>query len=628
MSIPGAGSCKNNSHHWDRWLIIWLVIFGVLLTASFWKYPKALPSTKDPDALKFLSFNFSLFDAMRHYGEFPLWNPYFGGGIAWSGAVCNTGLSIQSLIYIACGEIIGIKIWIITILILGGCGMYGTLRGWFELGPLASFFGAMLYMSSSWFTGVIQSGDYDLHAFFSLPFAMLCMLWLLQGRYAGLLLPVCYMTWLADETKFWPFIAMLIVLVVAIACRSASQRSFRDTVLLWSAAFACGIALSAWKLLPFIEHFKADLVDQIAQRRWLCYKSFIHILRSVLFPGVERVTNYYMSIGPGGALFVVIAVLLYFRRSLWLLVMLTVAAIFALGPQSPLPIVTWTSSLPLLNKMGNLGIYLSLPMLFCTCSLAALGVEGLSRLTITAELKKSFGGLLRRIAGWLIVAIMIVNIAYLVVAAESIYSVLFNVMDTPPLKEGFYQIAYRRHIGKLLRYREPPTYLPEVNQYFNIRRGIGTITWLGNMVFAERPKAAKIFDESGIVTAQEGYRGEVYSDNPSDGRFVAKALRVSYNTVRFRANNSKPTTIVLNMNYARGWSSLDGEIINRDGLLAVRIPAGSARYIRLQFRDNLFFTGLGVTVVAGILWLVVGMRRIRRRRASVTNLQPQKNMIS
>jgi hypothetical protein len=322
-----------------------------------------------------------------------------------------------------------------------------------------------------------------------------------------------------------------------------------------------------------------------------------------------------MSIGPAGVLFAVIAVFLYFRRSLWLLVVLTVAAVFALGPASPLPVVTWMSSLPLLNKMGNTGIYLNLPMLFCTCSLAALGVEGLRRMTLAAALKKSFGGMPRRIAGWPIMAIMVVNIAYLVVHAEPIYSGAFNILDSPPPKEGFYQVAYRDYLGKASRYREPPEDRPEVNQYFNIRRGIGTITWLGNMVFAEHPKARKVFDKSGSATVQEGYVGEVYCDNPGEGIFIAKALRVSYNTVRFRAINSKTATIVLNMNYARGWSSLDGEITNRDGLLAVRIPAGSERYIRLQYRDNLFLKGLVVAVVAGILWLIVGVRSIRRRCA-------------
>src|SRR5262249_48618748 len=148
----------------------------------------------------------------------------------------------------------------------GSYGMYGTARGWLGLQPQSALAGSLFYATSPHMaSGVLRSGDYDMMGYFILPFFALCMLRLLQRRWLGLLLPLCYATTLADNAKWWTLIIGATTLLVSLGYRTQSGRSFKAVIGLWALTLGVGVALAAPKLLPLVDLMRADLVDQVKE---------------------------------------------------------------------------------------------------------------------------------------------------------------------------------------------------------------------------------------------------------------------------------------------------------------------------------------------------------------------------
>lgn len=87
--------------------------------------PDAVPIMGDiGDAYQHLSFAYVIHDAFERFGEIVLWNPYFGGGIPWTGFPLNSGATPITLAYIWFGELFGVKILMISCLFIGALGIY------------------------------------------------------------------------------------------------------------------------------------------------------------------------------------------------------------------------------------------------------------------------------------------------------------------------------------------------------------------------------------------------------------------------------------------------------------------------------------------------------------------------
>ena len=125
---------------WQRLApIIVLFAYVGVLVFPFWRDLDRLPSKRNHDAFQHLSFEYATYDSVRHHGEYPLWNPYFGGGIPWAGYIYNPGLTPISLIYITFGEVVGVKLLILCTLLLGSYGMYAVGKDWLNLNRTSAY---------------------------------------------------------------------------------------------------------------------------------------------------------------------------------------------------------------------------------------------------------------------------------------------------------------------------------------------------------------------------------------------------------------------------------------------------------------------------------------------------------
>jgi hypothetical protein len=71
----------------------------------------------------------------------------------------------------------------------------------------------------------------------------------------------------------------------------------------------------------------------------------------------------------------------------------------------------------------------------------------------------------------------------------------------------------------------------------------------------------------------------------------------SPNALGFRATLSRPTRVVVNQNYRRGWKSDVGTVVSTDGLLSVELPQGESN-VRLRFLPRSAVGGLAVSALA------------------------------
>lgn len=585
------------------------VVVGTVAAVAWpmFREPWALPVTADPDAFNDLSHIGVLVDAVRRVGEYPLWNPYYGGGMPWAGSVYNPGLSPQSLLFVLAGEVLGVKLWAVLVLLLGATGMYLSLREWFRLSDGAALCGALLYASAPWMPGVLDGGDYDLMGMYALPFALFAFRRWLVGSPIGLVAPLCLLVGLADAAKWWPFIAAACVLWIALAQRGTlpeSRRTVGVVVAHWLLVVGTGVLLAAPKLAPLTRLMALDRVPQMAEREWdLCYRSWEKIL--IYVTRAEGAGN--LQIGIGWPALSLAAIGTVTRRSSWAVGALLVGTtLVAMGPHSPLPVVELASRLPLVRAMGSYGMYLSLPMLVCLVVLAANGMESvLSMVRAWPVRSLAYGALACSVA---------VIVTDRVAARAQAMSSLFGEPPAPSVRQPFRQVAYAPNEGVVSRYRETPWSVAGADQYRNLQRGVGTITWLGNMVFPEHAVAAERIDEHGRVQRSSSFTGEVVAVDMAPGARLGEPVR-TYNTVRVRVESQGPSTFVVNTNCVDGWTSSVGRVGCIDGRLSVGLDHAVAGDIVLRYRDSLFIRGCLLASLGLVGWASAGVWMGRRRAA-------------
>jgi len=581
----------------------------VALTSSFWPNLFLLPGGQSADWFQQLAFDYSMVDAVRNHGEYPLWNPYFGGGVPWAGYIANSGLTPISLAIVAVGEVAAIKLLVLATMLFAGYGMYATCREWLGLDIAPSLMAALLFVGCGKLAGELVDGNYVNLALFTLPFFALCFLRLLQRRWLGLLLPVLYMTAFA-EAKYAPLVIAGTLLPFALGYRAAASQTAMRVALAWIMSLGAGVAFAAPKLLPLLELMKLDLVNQTSYHGGSGHYTPGTLLLSLVG---GYVGEHYLSLGVGLAALALclVGAILGGRRSLVTTGLLIVVAGFAMGPASPIPFWRVIRALPVLETMNAVGKYFSVSILFFVCVLVAVGGQRILAIALPSTLAKPPE---RKSVKHLAATACLIT----AVLAQPLwqnaprFNGLFSAENQVPSRQVFHHVASRELLGVVDRYRLST---PRILMYDNIRSGVGTVTWYGNMVFPEKAKAKLLLPVENEADAQPGYRGELYCEQVAAHGCAVRNLQLTYNTIRFHVEAIEPTIAVINLNYHPGWTTPNGEVLDRSGLLAVQVPGAYVGQIELRFTDKRFRAGCLILATSALAWFVGGALSIRGRRS-------------
>jgi hypothetical protein len=219
-----------------------LAIFVLFLTLAFWVNLRNLPGTADPDALEMLAFARVFVDAVWNHQQFPMWNPYFGGGVPWAGVVWNPGLTPLSLILIPFGEVVGFKVWFALVLFFGAVGMYRVCTDILRTSRVAALLSGALFPGSLWAAGRLADGNYCEFGFLLLPLCIYAFHQFLHKHWVGFFLPVLYLAVLG-MTGYEPFLVASFVLIFGLLFQRQMRASYAAIVLGWLGTFW---SLSYW----------------------------------------------------------------------------------------------------------------------------------------------------------------------------------------------------------------------------------------------------------------------------------------------------------------------------------------------------------------------------------------------
>ncbi|HEA47190.1 MAG TPA: hypothetical protein ENH97_02125 [bacterium] len=111
-------------------------------------------------------------DSILKYGQWPLWNPYAGGGLPLIGDVATFCLSPLFPLILLFGPVVGIKLIALAGLIIGLVGMFKLAREW-GIKTTGAYLAAIIFMFSSHFPLRIASGAMEYYGQFWLPWILL-----------------------------------------------------------------------------------------------------------------------------------------------------------------------------------------------------------------------------------------------------------------------------------------------------------------------------------------------------------------------------------------------------------------------------------------------------------------------
>jgi hypothetical protein len=539
-------------------------------------------------------------------------------------------VSVISIPYILLGAIYGVKIWMLIVLFGGGMGMFFAARWWMGLSCPFAFFSAAAYMASQWLPARAMSGNYDETTLITAPLALALLHGLLNRRWYGYLLPLYYSTLFA-QAKYGPFIIGAMVFIFAVIWGLRSWRHFGYAMLVWILSFGFGVLLSLPKLIPLLDLMHLDLVDQAQYAGVKNYDSWGEMMLHAVGNKYDEFRTPSQVVGFGMMVFVLAAMAqaLAFRKGLPWTLSIVMGALVTLGERSPVPVLLVMSKIPFFESMNSVAKYWNLPILVGVAGLSGLALERLflrleifpgktgeppgrhSPASIPPLVQKVFAqdpvsGRFQRPPRLYVAAPLYIFAFWFVMAepadyTKSAFGDLFREhMTDLPQAEEFYHVASPSLINDIDRYRLLPENerTPMTDQFHNIVRGIGTITWYGNFVYPEHavPRFYLIGDEA---HPNPDYLGEVYI---ADGDRAVSDIRVTYNTVSFDVAAGDGELAVVNQNFYPGWRSNEGEVIDHDGVIGVRVPGSFSGRVTLRFINSAFRTGLLLAVISAVIW--------------------------
>lgn len=508
-----------------------------------------------------------------HYHQFPLWNPYKCGGMPMFGNPQSRILTPFFLIHILAGPVLGAQLEIILHLAIAWSGGY-VLGKSLGLSSFACVACATVFPSNSWFFLHLGEG----HAVF-LPIAYMPWVGALfcVGVNRKTLFPAA-LAGLLIALSFWEgglYVAVFCgVLIVSVAVTMTLTRW--SLWPLWSAMAVAGFALgfSAIKLLPALEVFRSHPREAMTGEgnSWSVIGAFLFsryqdILRTGLTSFGFQEYGAYIAL-PFAAL-AFMGSISWWRRSLPWTTCAIVFLLMARGDMGPDSI--WMMLRNVRLFAGMLGA-MRLPSRFLGGF--ALPVSVLAGLGTDLLVKRPgrWGTCLSAIA----LAIGLID-AWLV-GPPNLKLIFTDSANPLPASIKFQQM---RQLGAKLNM----TYVAEANM-----------------------GALECYEYTDITTNavgydELGYKGEQYLV----GLGSAQLVSWTPNALTYEITALAPTVLIVNQNYDPGWSLSEGtgDVLSRNGVLGVSVPAGKQRVI-LVYRDKSFYYGLGISTLTflaiALLW--------------------------
>jgi len=549
--------------------------------------------------------------SILEYHQFPLWNPYSCGGMVDLANPQSRMLSPTYLFILFFGVVRGIKLEILSHLIIGMIGMF-LLARYFRMKIYSATLSAGIFMLSSMYTVNLAPGMTWIMSIAYIPWAFL---FYLKGFQDLCFAPVSgfFLALMFFGGGVYPLnITILFLLLYSFLSVVMRKHRLIPAAGVFLVVMASMLLLGAIKFFPVFE-FMSDNPRPMDDYSGYSLQSFAH---SLLIPdqtfssieGLDHTPGFFrgisyaldengMYIGIIPMVLVIIGAVTNFKRHLLLILLCLVFLWICFGNRIFPDIWEWLRGLPVYRNM-RVAQRFRIIFLFSISLLAGLGLQWL--VNYFTGIFRGRKPIFRNLSG-LLVVILLLDLSLVN------YQVWKDAFSIPPpeieVSTEFYQIADgHSHYAKegIVNEKSDLRYAAKGWLYPAFLSNIGTINAYES---ADVPRNAVPIDS-------KYYRGEAFLSSPQG---EAHFIRWSPNRYKIAVNSPKPGYLIINQNYYPGWkiSGIDKIIEeSKEGLLKVKIQPGES-VVEIYYFPATFLIGGIVSLVS---FIILGYLMLRRRK--------------
>lgn len=553
-----------------------IAIFSVLALVVVWPmlaHAAAFNEFRDAEVLSI--HEQAAVASIRDYGQLPLWNPWYCGGIYGLGEAQSRFAAPPFLLSLLFGveRAQPLVVWLFAVL-----GMEGTFR-WLRLrvsDATAVLRIAPLFALSGQFAVAWHHGWINFYGFELVPFVLYGITTAARGRTHGIAVAAVAFSIILG------FGGTFAAPLIAVAAAAESVRALLEAppnrrIRALAMLFAVGsfmAAVAAVRLLPLAEVLSA-------QPRIMAGTPG-HPPLTILYFLVKAINAHQGEIDEPGAFYVGGAFLALIalggseRKSMRPLVIVILFLWLSAGYARKPALFALLRELPVFSALRYPERFLWLGILFA-CEPAANALAKVPRL---GEGKR-----------WRVGANVVLSAAVLLSLGAQI--------------KAFYDCDANRDLGVVTN--EPP-------REFRQSRGN---RWLAGHYQHSNLGSLSCW-ETHPVMMSPNLRGDLAQEEYLEDPTAGTATRVSWSPNRIVVRTAMATAgrLFINQNWHPGWRSSVGQIVSVDGLLAVELPAG-AHDVTVSFEPRSALAGGVVTLVGLAALLGLAFVRIPFRRGAV-----------
>jgi hypothetical protein len=550
-----------------------LCFFAVLALVTVWP----LLGTGDQlnlfrDAHVLFSYERNAVAAVRRFGQLPLWDPYYCGGLYALGTPQGRFASPTFLLSLAFGAA---RAEAVIAFVMIGLGLEGTFRYARSYGAtaLGAALAAPAFALSGSFVAVPFLGWTNFYGFQLVPWALVGARGAMGGRLSGALVLAVALAWIVGfgGTYAGPMTALAVAWEVGLGLirRRAPLRTSAGLVALAAALF---VGLGAVRVWPLVETLAAAPRVLGGKPGMPLAASWTALIDPVMIRNENLASSRQMYVvGP----YLMLAALAgFWRRRAWPLVLFAALAIWASTGHA----LGWSPfvglrALPIFSSLRYPERYLILAAL----ALAVIAAVGVTTLQALARRRPLW------IAGTLLAAAaLLATVTFLVSDHHVVAARRVLAPAAPVLERDFRQARGNRWA---------------LSYYAPMDRG-SIACWEAYPV----PQSPLL---RGDLPAEE-----YLADADADAGHVTRR-RWSPNRIDLDVALDRPAELRVNQNYHPGWRASVGHVVDRQGLLAVALPAGE-HHVTLRFLPRSALGG-GLASLLAAAALVYLAARGRRR---------------
>ncbi len=592
-------------------------IIAIVITA-LWRPTLASGGKLSPneDFFLYASRHEAVRKSIVEYHTLPLRSHWFGGGFPTLGEPEDPALNPLFLLSLVFGPVMGLKLMGFVAALTSALGTYALGRYVLHYTRWGALFSALMVGGSLFVPSLMSSGNPHEVCQAYLPLCMLLIALSCRGRRTALfLLPFVFYTMLCSGKQAFVmamlYLGVLCLLDAVPLLRTLTPGAQAGKLRVGALAIlvlALGVAffVGMVRILPLMEFINAKGgLTHLELEPYFIRTGHPGSMwpEAWTIPCGARGQVGFVTIGWLPVLLFGIAACCFWKRSAPWVVTLVLFGWILLAARAPLDLFGLLEGLPVFSTINAPDKYFSFQVVLC------IGVGAGQSFWLLRKLRRRW---LEHVCA---VVLIIAGVGFLYPRTTGIQRGTYTrEMPSGPIAQ--HQEFFNVQGLNLPRNRAEPS---RAVGYLNVLRNVGTVDWYVAIPIAENAIPRYFVDANDRLIRNPEYRGEAFflaeagpsrqltsaaethSDQQVPGGYVT---RPSFrpNSITVEVSAPTPGVLVINQNYHPAWRTDRGQLLERDGLLAVRLQETGSYTVHLRYLPRSFVVGLAISALSLLGW--------------------------